>query len=387
MRATTARLFGVRLRECRLRHVVLGADTAREAVAGEAVDAAGLARAAVVDRDRDWNGCKPSARAASAIRRAGAVSARAGTGSGRNAAARRVVARAAVHLQQRFGLAVVRLEIGIADRPAREVGRAQAQRRPAEEDRVAADDLVGERLDGRRVRRPGARRAAPRPCSGPRAGWRGRSSRSRRVPASRPARPAAPSTRRATARTRSSRRRTRSRRRGRRIPSARGPRPGGAPVTPLFYSVTLLPTSLRRRLRAPAAATDRRLGAVALLGKVDLQPAVAADVAAGGRRAGVGEARQHALDVDRAALLGQRRVDRGPVAGGGAARHLRHPDVAGVPARQRLGDAADAPAGVALDLHVVGAQRAVGVDERGHLVGGRRRQRGDRAAGRCGRRS
>ena len=44
---------------------------------------------------------------------------------------------------------------------------------------------------------------------------------------------------------------------------------------------------------------------VALFGEVHLQPAVAADVPARGRRAGVGEARQHALDVDRAPLAGQ----------------------------------------------------------------------------------
>ena len=114
----------------------------------------GLARAGVVDRDRDAETGEAPARAASAIRRAGAGQRRRReTGSRPNGAARAGSSPARpCTSSSASACGVVRLEIGVADRPAREIGRAQAQRRAAEEDRVAADHLVGERVD---------RRAAP----------------------------------------------------------------------------------------------------------------------------------------------------------------------------------------------------------------------------------
>ena len=101
-------VVGVRVRERRLRHVVLGADTAGKAVAGDAVDAEGLARAAVVDRDRDLERMQ-------AERASGVGDAPGGRGERRGWARvvagarrlRRVVACAAVHLQQRLGRGVV----------------------------------------------------------------------------------------------------------------------------------------------------------------------------------------------------------------------------------------------------------------------------------------
>jgi len=79
-------------------------------------------------------------------RRRGQLDGRIRVGAGARRLAR-IVARLPVHLQQGLRLAVVRFQIGVRDRPAREVRRAQAQRRAAEEDRVAAHHLVREGLD------------------------------------------------------------------------------------------------------------------------------------------------------------------------------------------------------------------------------------------------
>src|SRR5204862_5261327 len=89
--------------------------------------------------------------------------------------------------------------------------------------------------------------------------------------------------------------------------------------------------ALHRWRSLPGTLLQGLLGAVPLLGEVDLEPAVAADVTAGGRAVRRREARQDALDVDGAALLGQRGVGRGPVPLGRRGRHLRHAHVAGVP--------------------------------------------------------
>ncbi len=137
----------------RLRDVVLGLDAAREPVTGEAVQAARLARAGVVDGDGQLKRLKPDG--------AGGVEDSLG-GGGERRRRERVVSRsrrlrrvdpgAAVNFQQRLRGGVVGLEVGVGDRPAREIGLAQAQGRAAEEDRVAAHHLVGEGLHGR----PGA---------------------------------------------------------------------------------------------------------------------------------------------------------------------------------------------------------------------------------------
>jgi hypothetical protein len=74
---------------------------------------------------------------------------------------------------------------------------------------------------------------------------------------------------------------------------------------------------------------DRRFlqgffGGGALVGGVDLQPAVAADVPANGRGLGFGQAGQDALDVDGASIFGQGGVRGLPVAGQGGGGHAGH---------------------------------------------------------------
>ena len=97
-----------------------------------------------------------------------------------------------------------------------------------------------------------------------------------------------------------------------------------------------------------------------------------------GRLAALGEASEDALDVDGAPLRGQRRVGGRPVARRRRRGDLGHADVAGVEGGERLGDAPHPSLLVALDLHVVRAEDAIGVDERRHLLDLRGRQRGDR---------
>src|SRR6185436_18113540 len=77
---------------------------------------------------------------------------------------------------------------------------------------------------------------------------------------------------------------------------------------------------------SPLARAERLLGARALLGQVDLEPPVAADVSARGPLARRRQPRQDALDVDGAPLLGERVVRFGPVARQRRRRDLRHAD-------------------------------------------------------------